>query len=77
MIGKGYKRNFDTLLKAVQEGSVCLLDCRHRETGEQAVMLCAVAFDGAEYHMTPFAVMCSGSPYEDYIPPMEEGMKWA
>lgn len=70
MIGPAYKSNFETLSRAIRSNDAALVECTRKSDGATVVMLCAVAFDGQEYQITPFAEMCDGNPFEDYEPPL-------
>lgn len=69
MISKGAKANFTTIQKAVKAGDVALLECTDKHTGELINVLCAVNFQGGEYHMVPLAKLFTGNPYDEVLPP--------
>jgi len=64
-----YRANFDTLLRAAADGALALLECADATTGEPRYVVCAVAFDGASYCMTPFGHLAAGNPFDEYLPP--------
>jgi hypothetical protein len=70
-IPPGHRDNFNTLLRAAADGALALLSCLDATTGEPRYVICAVAYDGKEYQMTPFGHLCNGNPYEEYVPTIE------
>lgn len=73
-IKEGYRANFDTILRAARNNDLALIEAKRDSDGKEVVLLCAVASDEEEYNITPFAEMCSGNPFEDYIPFPERSM---
>jgi Family of unknown function (DUF6117) len=70
-----HEANFETLTRAFADGSVCLMDCIEKATGEHVAVICAVqpATDGSgEIETVPFARFFNGNPYEMLISPLEE-----
>jgi Family of unknown function (DUF6117) len=72
-IPEAIRTNFNTLVKAVKQGDIALLECRDRDTGESAYAICAInrirqADREPEIEMVPFGVMFSSDPYEILIP---------
>ncbi len=70
-ITRGYKQNFETLLRAIANKAACLMECKDAKTGEPVIAVCALQreADGA-FTMVPIAKMFDGNPYEELIPPM-------
>jgi len=66
----GHKENFETLIRAIKDGQVALMDCIEKSTGDHVAVICGVSFDGKEYHFTPFAKFFNGNPYELLTPPI-------
>lgn len=64
------RANFDTLRLAAAHDDLALIVVRERATGLERVALAAVAFDGSEYAVTPFALMVDGDPFELLDPPV-------
>jgi Family of unknown function (DUF6117) len=67
------KTNFHTLVKALKQEDIALLECRDRNTGEHAYAIYAVnlirqAGAEPEIEMVPFGLMFSHDPYEMLIP---------
>ncbi|MBF0553215.1 MAG: hypothetical protein HQK96_01515 [Nitrospirae bacterium] len=63
-----HKKNFETLIKAFKDDSVCLLDCIENATGEHVAVICATNFDGKEVDMVPFAKFFNSDPYKLLVP---------
>lgn len=72
-IQKGYKANFETLLRASKNGDLALLDCQDKATRKTVRVIVAVAFDGKEYSFSPLAKMFDGNPYDELNPPDPNG----
>lgn len=52
------RQNFETLCRAIRNGDVVLLDCRHRTTGELISVVCATnQMDGGLLQFVPLARM--------------------
>ena len=73
MLAKGYKTNFNTLLRAAKNGDLLLVEGKIKATGEVVAMLCALHRDGEEFVFVPFGHLCPGDPYETYLPPDPDG----
>lgn len=69
-LSQGYRKNFNTLLRAARSGDLALIECSDAKTGECRAVLCAVqrGADGTTT-MVPFGHLSPGNPYEDYVPP--------
>ena len=61
--------NFNTLLRAVSDGNLALMECTDAMTGEARYVICAVERDGTDYVFTPFGHLADGNPYDAYRPP--------
>ena len=68
------KENFNTLKSAWQSDNVALIESKDKN-GEYVALICAVAFNGNTYSITPFAEMVRGNPFELYDDPTDES-KW-
>ncbi|WP_416463784.1 DUF6117 family protein [Sphingomonas sp. VDB2] len=68
-IPEPFRRNFDTLLRAAEEGDLALLECTDAVTGAPRYVLCAVGREAGAYVMTPFGHLHDGNPFEAYVPP--------
>lgn len=72
-IEEHHKANFNTLLRAANDGNLALLDVLDTQTGKPARALCAVEHDGKSYTFVPLATMIEDDPYERYAPPSSDG----
>ncbi len=61
--------NFETLLRAAQNGDLALLECADAATGVPRYVVCAVGRDENDFVFTPFGHLAEGNPYEAYRPP--------
>ena len=61
--------NFNTLMRAADDGNLALMECTDARTGEPRYVLCAVHRDGTEYAFTPFGHLAGENPYDLYVPP--------
>ena len=68
-IPEAYRRNFDTLLRAVADGNLALMECTDTITGAPRYVLVAIGRDGDDYVMTPFGHLHDGNPFGAYRPP--------
>lgn len=69
-IPDGYKQNFETLLRACDNGDVALVASRRASNGERVLLVCAISRgEGDEVNIVPLAEMVNGDPYELYIAP--------
>ncbi len=69
----GYKRNFETLRRAVVQGDAALLECQVAATGEVVAVVCAANRLPDGFEFVPIATMIAGNPYEILNPPNPEG----
>ena len=72
-ICEGHAANLETLYRAFASGDVVLVEGRRKGDGAVVALLCAIAFDGTEYQITPFAEMVNGNPFELYDAPDPDG----
>lgn len=69
-IPEGVRANFNTMLKAAENGDLALMECLDADTREPRYVLCAVEHRDGDYVMTPFGHLVGDrNPYEAYIPP--------
>jgi hypothetical protein len=61
--------NFATMLRAVADGNLALVECRDAVTGETRYVICAVGAEGTEFVFTPFGHLADGHPFDAYLPP--------
>lgn len=71
-IAEGYKANFKTLVAAIKNNDVCIVECKDATTGHPVIAVCAVTRTEDEYEMMPLAKLFDGNPYNELIPPMVE-----
>lgn len=72
-IGEAYRANFETMLRAFENGDVALLECTDKATGKTVIALVAVQHeDNGDFAMVPLAKMFDGNPYEELEPPKTE-----
>lgn len=62
------KENFQTLLRAAQDGNLALMECADAATGAARYVICAVGRDNDDYVFTPFGHLAEVNPYEAYRP---------
>ena len=75
MIPKYMKTNYETLLRAAENGHLALLESTRISDGEQVYLLCGVTPPSEEdgiHYLTPFAEMINGNPFKLYEPPFSE-----
>ncbi len=66
------KRNFQTLVSAIEAGHACLMSAYDTSAHKTAVLVCAVNHnvDHPEpYEFVPLAMLCDGDPYSRFVPP--------
>ena len=63
------RTNFQTLLRAAQDGNLALMECLDAGTKEPRFVLCAVGREDGDYVFTPFGHLAGGNPYDAYLPP--------
>lgn len=68
-IPDAYRRNFQTLLRAAEQGDLALMECTDATTGEPRYVICAVGRVDGDYVMTPFGHLHDGNPFDAYVPP--------
>jgi len=71
MIPQSHKDNFNTLLRAFDDGAACLLECHERATSKPVYVICAVNRRGEELELVPFATLFNENPYDLLSPPLE------
>ncbi len=63
------RTNFQTLLRAAENGDLALMECTDAATGDPRYVIAAVRRDdGGDYHFTPFGHLAQGNPYDLYHP---------
>jgi hypothetical protein len=64
------RSNFETLLRAAQNGDLALVECQDKATDEYRAVICAVGYEDGEYVMTPFGHLVTQNPFDIYVPPV-------
>ncbi|MBT2246398.1 hypothetical protein JQK15_23095 [Sphingobium sp. BHU LFT2] len=64
--------NFQTLLRAAEDGNLALMECQDAVSGDLRYVICGVGRDEDGYVMTPFGHMAEGNPFEAYVPPVSK-----
>jgi hypothetical protein len=63
------RTNFQTLLRAANNGALALMECLDADTRSPRYVICAVGRDRGEVIFTPFGHLADGNPYDAYLPP--------
>lgn len=63
------RTNFQTLLRAAENGHLAVMECADAATGEPRYVICAVGRDGDDYVFTPFGHLADGNPFDAYLSP--------
>ena len=64
------RENFQTLLRAAENGHLALMECVDTLTGAPRYVICAVGrSENEDYLFTPFGHLAETNPYETYRPP--------
>ena len=70
-ISEGYKANFETLKRAADDGALCIVECKDKESGKTVIAVCAAWMDTDEQvHLVPVAKMFDGDPYAELEDPI-------
>jgi hypothetical protein len=67
----GHKLNFNTMLRAAQDGQLALMECTDQQ-GQPAYVVCMVNppdEEHGEIEMVPVARLFNGNPYDEVNPP--------
>lgn len=73
MINEAVRTNFNTLLNAVENKRICMMECKRKKDNEIVNLVCVMNFENDETVMIPVAEMMTGNPFEDYYPPNPDG----
>ncbi len=68
-IPKHIRENFETLLRAAQNGDLAVMECKDASSGIPRYVICAVGRHEGDYVFTPFGHLAEGNPFEAYVPP--------
>ena len=66
---KGDRTNFDTLLRAADDGALALVSAVRKTDQQPVALVCAMQQNGDDITPVPFAVMVEGNPFELYEDP--------
>jgi hypothetical protein len=68
------RKNFNSLVTAIKNNDVAVMECTDTRTNEKVAIICAVNFDPDTemFSFVPFAQMLKGNPYEYLTPPEDE-----
>jgi len=70
MIPDHISANFQTLLRAAENGDLALMECTDIHSEAPRYVIAAVRRgDKGDYVFTPFGYLAEGSPFEAYTPP--------
>lgn len=70
---EGERANFETLLKAADNGDLALVSTRVKATGRPVALICAMQVNDDEtISPIPFGELPDGNPFEIYEDPTEE-----
>jgi len=74
MLQEYQRLNFTTMLRAAEDGNLCIMECLDKTTNEVVAVVCAAGYDpvNGEVAITPFAVMADDG-YERFSPPNPDG----
>ncbi len=73
-IPDAFRHNFQTLLRAAQQGDLALVECTDVSSGEPRYVICAVGRDAGDYCLTPFGHLHDGNPFEAYRSPADKAL---
>ena len=72
---KGYKDNFQTLLKAADNDDLCLISAIRKSDRKPVALVCAMNIEQGDgepmFCPVPLAVLCEGNPFEDFEDPTQ------
>ena len=63
------RENFQTMLRAAENGDLALMECADAATGAPRYVICGVGHENEDYLFTPFGHLAEQNPYEAYRPP--------
>ena len=72
-LSKSQHANFRTLINAVRDDAVVLVECQLRSTGASVPVVAATNASGEEIEIVPLALLCDEDPYEILNPPNPDG----
>ena len=63
------RENFQTMIRAAENGDLALMECADAATGAARYVICAVGRENTDFIFTPFGHLAEQNPYEAYRPP--------
>ena len=72
----GYAHNLETVIQAVLDNRIGLMECTEKATGKRVAVICAFSDPPNndqrqdEYIILPLAKMFDGDPYQELNPPL-------
>lgn len=72
-IPEGHKANLDTIIRAVHDDALVVIEVYHKPSKSVRHAIAAVGFDGHEYTIFPFALLFEGDPCDEVLPPEPGG----
>lgn len=63
------RANFETMLRAAQNGDLAVMECKDSGNGAPRYVICAVGRTEGDYAFTPFGHLDERNPFEAYVPP--------
>lgn len=61
--------NFQTLLRAAEDGNLALMECLDAASHATRYVICAVGRNSGDHVFVPFGHLADGNPFEAYLPP--------
>lgn len=70
----GDRANYDTLLRAAENGDLALISTTRKSDGAKVALVCAMGYDSEtkQFLPSPLAVMIEGNPFELFDDPTAE-----
>jgi len=63
------RESFEALKSAFESGDAALARCTDKDTGEHVAVVCALAWNGSKYCLTPVASLFPFDPFERLMHP--------
>ena len=73
MLAPHDRQNFETLCRAFASGHVALVEVRRHSDQTAVAAVCTIGLIEGEFHITPFALLVEGNPFELFDPPNPDG----
>ena len=71
---RGDKANFETLLRAAENGALAIVSAIRKSDGKNVALVCAMGYDveAKLFLPSPLAVMVEGNPFELFEDPLAD-----